>query len=114
MAGCLFCEIAAGKIPAKKVYEDEDTIAFRDINPQAPTHILIIPKRHVETLNDLADSDAEMVGRLFIVAKKLAAEEGIAQSGYRAVFNCNRDAGQAVFHIHLHLLGGRAMRWPPG
>ena len=114
MADCLFCKIAAGEIPAKLVYQDEETVAFRDINPQAPTHILIIPRRHIETINDLGAADASLVGKLMLVAKKLAADEGIAQSGYRAVFNCNRDAGQAVFHIHLHLLGGREMQWPPG
>jgi len=114
MTACIFCEIIKGSIPSKKVYEDEDAFAFRDINPQAPTHILIIPKRHIATTNDLTPADAELVGKLFIVAKKLAADEGIAESGYRAVFNCNADAGQAVFHIHVHLLGGRAMTWPPG
>lgn len=114
MAECLFCRIIRGEIPSKKVYEDEDAFAFRDIDPQAPTHILILPKRHIATLNDLTPEDAELVGKLFLVAKKLAKDEGVAEAGYRAVFNCNADAGQAVFHLHLHLLGGRPMGWPPG
>lgn len=114
MAECLFCNILAGKIPCNKVYEDEDTFAFRDINAQAPTHVLIIPRRHIATINDLEPADAELVGKLFLTAKKIAAQEGVNEAGYRTVFNCNRDAGQAVFHIHLHLLGGRAMKWPPG
>jgi histidine triad (HIT) family protein len=111
---CLFCKIAAGEIPAKLVYEDEDIIAFRDINPQAPTHILLVPRRHIATLNDLAASDAMLAGKLLLQAKALAEREGIAESGYRTVFNCNRDAGQSVYHIHLHLLGGRSLQWPPG
>jgi histidine triad (HIT) family protein len=114
MADCLFCNIASGKIPAEKVYEDDDAVAFRDISPQAPTHILIIPRKHIETLNDLGEGDATLIGKLILVARKLADSEGISESGYRTVFNCNQDAGQAVFHIHLHLLGGRAMKWPPG
>jgi histidine triad (HIT) family protein len=114
MADCLFCKIAAGDIPAKLVHQDDEVVAFRDINPQAPAHILIIPRKHIETTNDIGEADAALVGRLMLVAKKLAADEGIAQSGWRAVLNCNRDAGQDVFHIHLHLLGGRKMHWPPG
>lgn len=111
---CLFCKIADGKIPADKVFEDDFCIAFRDINPQAPTHILIIPRRHIATINDLEPQDSELIGRILLVAKELAQKEGIAEDGYRTVFNCNRDAGQEVFHIHLHLIGGRKMQWPPG
>lgn len=114
MNDCLFCKFVTGTIPTKKVVENDDLIAFRDIDPKAPTHILIIPRRHIETLNDLTAADAELVGKLFLAARDLAVSEGIAESGYRTVFNCNRDAGQAVFHIHLHLLGGRPLSWPPG
>ena len=114
MADCLFCRIATGEIPADKVKESDDWVAFRDISPQAPTHILIIPREHVPTLNDLEPGHAELMGRLLLAAKQIAAEEGIAEPGYRTVFNCNADAGQAVFHIHLHLLGGRELGWPPG
>ena len=111
---CLFCKIAAGKIPSKKVYEDEHYFAFRDINPQAPTHVLIVPRRHIPTLNDLRKDDCELIGGLFLLAAKIAADEGCAESGYRAVFNCNEGAGQSVFHVHLHVLGGRRFHWPPG
>ena len=114
MADCLFCKIAAGEIPAEKVKEADDWIAFRDISPQAPTHILIIPREHIATLNDVTPGNQTLLGSLFLAAKQIAAEEGIAESGYRAVVNCNADAGQAVFHIHMHLLGGREMGWPPG
>lgn len=114
MAECLFCSIIEGKIPAQKVYEDGDCVAFRDIKPQAPTHVLIVPRKHIPTLNDLKPEDAELVGRLFLVAKQIAVNEGVADAGYRTVFNCNAAAGQAVFHIHLHLLGGRDLGWPPG
>lgn len=114
MAECLFCSIIEGKIPAQKVYEDDNCIAFRDIKPQAPTHVLIVPRKHIPTLNDLKPEDAELVGRLFLVAKQIATSEGVADAGYRTVFNCNAAAGQAVFHIHLHLLGGRNLGWPPG
>ncbi len=114
MADCLFCSIADKTIPAEIVFADDEIIAFRDINPQAPTHILIIPQEHIATLNDLTKEQAALVGRLVLVARQLAREAGIAEEGYRTVFNCNRAAGQAVFHIHLHLLGGRPMTWPPG
>lgn len=114
MSDCLFCRIVRGEIKSDTVYEDEEILAFRDVNPQAPVHILVIPKRHIETCNDLGDEDAALVGRLMLVAARLAAEEGIAESGYRTVFNCNAGAGQSVFHLHLHLLGGRRMGWPPG
>jgi histidine triad (HIT) family protein len=114
MSDCLFCKMVAGQIKPNIVHEDDEVLAFRDINPQAPTHILIIPKRHIPTVNDLRPEDAGLVGKLFLVAQQLARQEGIADSGYRTLFNCNRDAGQEVFHLHLHLLGGRPMRWPPG
>jgi histidine triad (HIT) family protein len=111
---CLFCKIVAGEIPAKRVYEDEIVVAFEDINPQAPVHVLVIPKRHVATLNDLQASDDQLVGTLVRRAAAIAGERGLAAGGYRTVFNCNSEAGQTVFHIHLHLLGGRRMTWPPG
>jgi histidine triad (HIT) family protein len=111
---CLFCKIASRQIPAKIVYEDDDMIAFRDINPQAPVHLLLVPRKHVATVNDLSAEDAELVGKLVLQAANLARAEGIAEGGYRTVFNCNADGDQNVYHIHLHLLGGRRMSWPPG
>ena len=111
---CLFCKIIAGEIPAKIVHEDELSIAFEDVNPQAPTHILIIPRKHLAGLNDAAAEDAPLLGHLHIVAAKLAKEKGIAEGGYRTLFNTGRGAGQTVFHLHLHLLGGRNFSWPPG
>ncbi|WP_086480733.1 histidine triad nucleotide-binding protein [Oceanospirillum sanctuarii] len=111
---CLFCKLVAREIPADIVFEDDDVIAFRDIAPQAPTHILIIPKRHISTLNDLTEEDCALVGRLQFTAQKIAKEVGIAEDGYRVVMNCNEDGGQTVYHIHMHLLGGRSMTWPPG
>jgi histidine triad (HIT) family protein len=114
MADCLFCKIARREIPATLVYEDERVVAFNDINPQAPTHVLIVPKRHIASLNELSTEDDRLVGELVRRASAIAAERGLAAGGYRVVFNTNRDAGQTVFHIHLHLLGGRAMSWPPG
>ena len=114
MTDCLFCKIRDGEIPGDMVYEDDDVIAFRDVNPQASTHILIIPIKHIATINDLEDEDSARIGSMVLVAKKLAADEGIEEDGYRLVLNCNEAAGQAVFHIHLHLIGGRSMSWPPG
>ena len=114
MADCLFCKIRDGQIPAKIVYRDELCLAFEDIRPQAPTHVIIIPLNHIPTVNDLTVEDRERVGHLYIAAAKLAKERGHSEAGYRLVMNCNRDAGQTVFHIHLHLLGGRPMTWPPG
>ncbi|MCH7613709.1 MAG: histidine triad nucleotide-binding protein [Candidatus Marinimicrobia bacterium] len=114
MNNCLFCKIIAGEIPSDKVYENEHVFAFRDIDPKAPTHILIVPKEHIATTNDLDESHKSIVGEIVLTAKQLADDEGIAESGYRTVFNCNKDGGQAVYHIHLHLLGGRQMNWPPG
>ncbi len=109
---CLFCRILQGEIPARIVAETEHCVAFRDVNPQAPVHVLVIPREHVASLNE-AD-DAALVGRLALLAAELARSEGIAESGYRTVINTNADAGQTVFHIHLHLLGGRKLGWPPG
>ena len=108
---CLFCRVRDGQIPAKKVYEDETSIAFEDINPQAPTHVLVIPKTHVPTLNDLTEEQSAMVGHLVNVAAKLAKDRGHAQAGYRLVINCGDEAGQTVHHIHMHLLGGRTLTW---
>jgi histidine triad (HIT) family protein len=114
MTDCIFCKIAAGNIPANIVYQNEAVLAFRDLNPQAPTHILVIPKKHIATTNDMAETDAALIGNMYLAAKHIAKAEGIAESGYRTVMNCNRGAGQTVFHIHLHVLGGRQMSWPPG
>jgi histidine triad (HIT) family protein len=114
MADCLFCKIVEGRIPAKKVYEDEEVVAFDDIQPQAPVHVLVIPKKHVPTLNDLSPADDALAGKLMRVAAQLAKERGIAERGWRATVNVNRDAHQLVFHVHLHLMGGRAFSWPPG
>ena len=114
MSDTIFGRIAAGEIPADIVYEDDDLVAFRDLSPQAPTHILIIPRKPIRTLNDVEEADAELVGRLFLAAAKVAKQLGIAEAGYRVVVNCNAVGGQTVFHLHLHLLGGRPMQWPPG
>jgi len=111
---CLFCKILAGEIPADIVYESDTAIAFRDINPQAPTHVLIIPRKHISTINDIENDDQAIVGSLYSAAREIAAAEGLSDAGYRTVMNCNEAAGQTVFHIHLHLLGGRALTWPPG
>ena len=111
---CLFCRIASGEIPASKVYEDDDVFAFNDISPQAPLHVLIVPKRHIATVNDLAPGDEALVGTLVRRAAAIAADNGYAERGYRTVFNCNAEAGQTVFHVHLHLLAGRRLGWPPG
>ena len=114
MNECLFCKMASGVIPCDKVHENEYVLAFRDIDPKAPTHILIIPKKHITTLNEINENDQDLLGELLLTAKKIAKDEGIDTSGYRTVFNCNSDGGQTVFHIHMHLLGGRPMAWPPG
>jgi histidine triad (HIT) family protein len=111
---CLFCQIVNRDLPASIVYEDEHVLAFNDINPQAATHVLLVPKRHIPTLNDLQPGDDAIVGELVRRAAAIARERGIEAGGYRTVFNTNRDAGQTVFHIHLHLIGGRALGWPPG
>lgn len=111
---CLFCRIINREIPASIVYEDEHVLAFNDINPQASTHVLVVPKRHIATLNDLEAGDDALVGKLVRRAAAIAADRGLAAPGYRTVFNTNKDAGQTVFHIHLHLIGGRSLAWPPG
>jgi len=111
---CIFCRIIAKEIPSKIVYEDDYLIAFEDVNPQAPTHTLIIPRKHIPTINDLSEEDTALIGELIQKAKEIAADKGLSEDGYRLVFNCQEGAGQTVFHIHLHLLGGRAFGWPPG
>lgn len=114
MSEDLFLKIIDREIPAEIVYETDEVLAFRDINPQAPLHVLIVPKRRIRTINDLEVKDEALVGKLFSAAKTIAEQEGLAEDGYRVVMNCNQSAGQTVFHIHLHLLGGRAFSWPPG
>jgi len=114
MSTCLFCRIMAGEIPSQKVYEDDELIAFDDINPQAPMHVLVVPRRHIATLNELDKEHDALVGAMTRRAAAIAAARGYRDSGYRTVFNCNADAGQAVFHIHMHVLGGRKLTWPPG
>jgi histidine triad (HIT) family protein len=111
---CLFCQIVEGKIPAKVAYQDDEVMAFHDIDPKAPTHVLVIPKRHIADLNQLAGEDDALVGRLVRAARDIAKEKGLAERGYRLNFNCGDDAGYSVRHVHLHLLGGRAFGWPPG
>lgn len=114
MADCLFCKIIAGEIPGTVVYQNDHVVALKDINPQAPTHVLVVPRRHIATLNDLSAADDALVGEMVRAAAAIAKKNGHADAGYRTVFNTNADAGQTVFHIHLHLLGGRKMTWPPG
>ena len=111
---CLFCKILDGEIPADIVYESDTAVAFRDINPQAPIHMVIIPRQHIASINDIEAEHQPVVGSLFSAAKQVATDEGLSDDGYRVVMNCNEAAGQTVFHIHLHLLGGRQMHWPPG
>ena len=114
MTDCIFCKMVNGEIKPDVVYEDPEVLAFRDMSPKAPTHVLVIPKRHISTTNDLQPEDAELVGKLVLAAKKVAEIDGLDVRGYRTVLNCNIEAGQTVFHIHLHVLGGRPMGWPPG
>lgn len=114
MTECIFCKIAVKKLPSKILYEDQISLAFEDINPQAPVHVLLIPRKHISTVLELKDEDKEVIGHLFLIATRIANEKGIAERGFRLVLNCNREAGQTVFHVHLHLLGGRPMHWPPG
>jgi len=114
MDNCLFCKIIAGQIPGKIVYQDEDVVAFEDINPQAPHHMLLVPRRHIASMADLTLEDGPLLAILFTVAAKLASKLGLDERGYRFVTNVGPDAGQSVFHLHLHLLGGRALAWPPG
>jgi histidine triad (HIT) family protein len=111
---CLFCQMVKGKIPVKRLHEDEQTIAFDDINPQAKVHMLVIPKRHVVSLDHAQEADAALLGQLVLVCGKMARERGVAESGYRVVVNSGRGAGQSVFHVHFHVLGGRSFGWPPG
>jgi len=111
---CIFCQIAAGKIPAKIVLDEPEVLAFRDLHPVAPTHVLVIPKRHIASLAELEPADAGLVGRLFVAARRIAEMEGVSNQGFRTVINAGPDAGQTVFHVHLHLLAGRQMNWPPG
>lgn len=111
---CLFCSIIDKTIPADIVYQDEQVLAFRDINPQAPTHILVIPQKHIATINDIEKDDLSLLGHMVATARQLAGREGFDEQGYRLVMNCNEQGGQTVFHIHLHLLGGRQLHWPPG
>jgi histidine triad (HIT) family protein len=111
---CIFCRIAAGEIPSRVVLSDDDLFAFEDINPQAPVHVLVIPRKHIPTLNDLTSEDEALIGRMHRAAARIARERGVSGSGYRVVLNCNAHAGQSVWHVHLHLLGGRVLQWPPG
>jgi histidine triad (HIT) family protein len=111
---CIFCRIIRKEMPAKSVHEDEQVVAFDDINPQAPTHVLVVPRKHIAGLNDVAEEDLALIGHIHRVAAEVARQRGIAESGYRTLFNTGRGAGQSVFHLHLHVLGGRGMRWPPG
>jgi len=114
MDNCIFCKIAEGKIPSKKVLETETLFAFHDIHPQAPVHVQIIPREHIPTLNELNDTHRSLAGDMLLAAKKIARDLGVAEGGYRLVFNCGKDSGMEVYHLHLHLLGGRPMGWPPG
>jgi histidine triad (HIT) family protein len=114
MSDCTFCKIARGEVPAQVVFKNDELLAFEDINAVAPVHLLVIPRRHIATVNDLTDTDGELIGNMVLCARNLARQRKIAQSGYRVVVNCMSGAGQSVFHIHLHLIGGRAFQWPPG
>jgi histidine triad (HIT) family protein len=112
--GCIFCEVVQKKRPAKIIYEDDISVAFEDVNPQAPVHTLVVPKKHIATSLDITEQDNGLVGHLFQIANKIARDKGIAERGFRLVMNCNPESGQTVFHIHLHVIGGRIMHWPPG
>jgi len=114
MGDCIFCKIVKGEIPSQKVYEDDSIIAFDDVNPQAPVHVLIIPKRHIDKISSVSLEDESLLGRMMLKAKSIAEDKGIDKSGYRIVVNCEKDAGQLVFHVHMHILGGRKFKWPPG
>ena len=114
MSDCIFCKIGAGEIPSDKVFENDSILAFRDIQPQAPIHIVIIPKKHIETMNDFTEADSGLISDMMLACKRIAAEQGLSENGYRIVINCNSDGGQSVSHIHAHVLGGRRMSWPPG
>ncbi len=114
MDHCIFCKIAKKEIPSTLLYEDGETLAFQDINPQAPVHAVIIPKAHIEKVSEITEQNVSVIGKLMLIGNQLAREEGLAEKGYRFVINCGREGGQTVYHLHLHLLGGRAFRWPPG
>jgi histidine triad (HIT) family protein len=114
MSACIFCRIIAGTIPAKIAFQDDRVLAFHDVNPQAPVHVLVVPKRHMESLQDMTREDGDLLAHLLMVCKQIGSDQGLRDSGYRVVTNVGRDAGQSVFHLHLHLLGGRHMSWPPG
>ncbi|GKX65575.1 histidine triad nucleotide-binding protein [Inconstantimicrobium mannanitabidum] len=114
MSDCIFCKIVNGEIPSKKVYEDENVLAFYDISPEAPVHVVVIPKQHIQSVNDLNEENLEIVSQIFKAINKIVIELGIADSGYRIVNNCGKDGGQTVNHLHFHLLGGRSLNWPPG
>lgn len=114
MSECIFCKIGSGEIKSDIVYEDGSLVGFRDLQPQAPTHVLVIPKRHVTTMNDITESDSKLLSDMLQACRKIAQDENLSQKGYRIVINCNEDGGQSVFHLHAHLLGGRKMSWPPG
>ena len=114
MNDCIFCKIVAGQLPGKTVFENDELIVLEDLHPKAPTHLLVIPKRHISTINDCANQDDRLLGQMILTAKKLAVDGGLSEFGYRLIFNVNEGGGQAVYHIHLHMLGGRQMAWPPG
>lgn len=114
MEDCLFCKIASGEMDTDFIYQDEQVVVFEDINPKAPVHLLIVPKKHISDLNSLKAEDSELIGHIYQIAQKMAGEHDIAESGYRLVSNCGDDGGQTVYHIHFHLLGGRQLQWPPG
>ena len=114
MTDCIFCKIVNGDIPSETIYQDDDVLVFRDLGPQAPVHVLAIPKKHISTINDIQPADAELIGKLYLAAQNVAKAEGMDDSGYRCVMNCNDDGGQTVHHIHLHILGKRKLTWPPG
>lgn len=114
VSNCIFCKIISGEIPAKKVFENDNIIAFNDINPEAPVHILIIPKKHIASVNEITEQDINIIGEIFLAAKEIAKNQGVSEDGYRVVTNCGEKAGQSVQHLHYHLLGGRNLKWPPG
>ncbi len=114
MSDCLFCGIAAGTVPADVIYQTDEVVAFRDLHPQAPLHALVIPRKHIATINDITPEDQTVIGEMYLAAAQIVGEAGLSESGFRTVMNCNRQGGQTVYHIHLHVLGGRQMHWPPG
>ena len=114
MADCIFCKIISGEIPSSKVYDDETVMAFNDVSPEAPVHVLIVPKAHISSANDITEENAQVVSKIFLAAKKIAEDMNIAEDGYRIVNNCGENGGQSVKHLHFHLIGGRSLNWPPG